>query len=55
MEDGSRQFDSALAPVWRWTCVRQDTVFRKSVATRRLNLRAIDRVTGLAYSAGRAL
>ena len=31
---------------------REDAAFRKSLATRRLNLRAIDRVTGLDYSAG---
>jgi hypothetical protein len=31
---------------------REDAAFHKSLAKRRLNLRAIDRVTGLDYSAG---
>ena len=31
---------------------REDVAFRKSLATRRLNLSAVDRVTGLDYSAG---
>ena len=30
---------------------RQDAAFRKYLATRRWNLRAVDRVTGLDYSA----
>jgi hypothetical protein len=30
----------------------EDATFRKSLATRRLNLNAVDRVTGLDYSAG---
>jgi hypothetical protein len=31
---------------------REDAAFRRSLATRRLNLNAVDRVTGLDYSAG---
>jgi hypothetical protein len=31
---------------------REDAAFRKFLATRRLNLSAVDRVTGLDYSAG---
>ena len=31
---------------------REDAAFHESLATRRLNLRPIDRVTGLDYSAG---
>jgi hypothetical protein len=33
---------------------REDAAFRKSLATRRLNLSAVDRVTGLDYSSGQS-
>jgi hypothetical protein len=46
---GDRQLAGAsMAPVGD----REDAAFRKSLATRGLNLSAVDRVTGLDYSAG---